>query len=128
MVLAGLPNTQFPKVIWSMGLLNANSKQLISARDNSCVWNIAASRRSPKCTRGYLQPLWSLKNDSLTEKETYLLNGCFFFHKQIASFVSNTSWVFCLTGSLFWILWLAKCISQAGKTGSLRWRKSAFQS
>ena len=38
--------------VWNY--LTKNLKQLISAWDNSCGWNIAASLTSPKYIRGYI--------------------------------------------------------------------------
>lgn len=43
---ADLPNTQFPQVVWRMGLFSLYSKQLIGVWNNSCVRNTVAQGAS----------------------------------------------------------------------------------
>lgn len=42
----GLPNTQFPKVIWRMGLFSLYSERLIGVWDSSCERNIVVQGAS----------------------------------------------------------------------------------
>jgi hypothetical protein len=69
---ADLPNTQFPKVLWRMGLFSLYSKQLIGVWNNSCVRNIVAQGASSQHIGDLIFSRFNLlKKDSLATKKLH---------------------------------------------------------